>query len=125
MKGFAIAILAVLLFGGIAGVAYEMGMAAAGAAVPAAAAAPAYPYYWHPGFFGFGFFGFLFPLFFLFIIFGLVRAAFGWNRWGGYGYGRRGGGPRMFDEWHRELHEREKSGGSGSSAGSGPDRAQP
>ena len=108
MKGFAIAILAVLLFGGVAGVAYEMGLAAAGAGAPGAAAG-AYPYYWHPGFFGFGFFGFLFPLFFLFLIFGLMRAAFGGGRWGGYGR-HWGGGPRMIDEWHRELHEREKSG---------------
>ena len=110
MRGFAIAIVAILLFGGVAGVAYEAGLAAAGAGAAAAGAAPAaYPYYWHPGFFGFGFFGFLFPLLFLFLIFGLARAAFGWGRWGGHGYGRYGG-PRMIDEWHRELHEREKSG---------------
>ncbi len=103
MRGFVIAILALLLFGAVAGVAYEAGLAAAGAG--AAGAAAAYPY-WHPGFFFFPF-GFLFPLLFLFLIFGLARAAFGGHRWGGYG---RWGGPRMLDEWHRELHEREKSG---------------
>ena len=109
MRGFAIAILALVLFGAVAGVAYEAGLAAAGAG--AAAVAPAaYPYYWHPGFFGFGFFGFLFPLLFLFLIFGLVRAAFGWGRYGGHGYGRWSGGPRMFEQWHQELHEREKPG---------------
>lgn len=108
MRGFLVAILAILLFGGVAGVAYEAGLAAAGAGAPGAVV-PAYPYYWHPGFFGFGFFGFLFPLLFLFLIFGLVRAAFGWGGRGGYGR-YWGGGPRMFDEWHRELHEREKSG---------------
>ena len=107
MRGIFAAILALLVFGAVAGVAYEAGLAAAGAG--AAAVAPAaYPYYWHPGFFGFGFFGFLFPLLFLFLIFGLARAAFGGHRWGN-GYGRWGG-PRMLDEWHRELHERDKTG---------------
>jgi hypothetical protein len=107
MRGLFIAIIALLLFGAVAGVAYEAGAAATGAA---GTAAGAYPYYWHPGFFGFGFFGFLFPLLFLFLIFGLARAAFG----GGHhwGYGGRWGGPRMLDEWHREMHEREKSGGA-------------
>jgi hypothetical protein len=113
MRGFAIAILAVLLLGGIAGVAYQMGAAAGAAATGAAGTAvAAYPY-WHVGFGFFPFFGFLFPLLFLFLIFGLARAAF----WGGrgYGYGRHGGGPRMFDEWHKEAHER----GTGTSTGSG------
>jgi hypothetical protein len=111
MKGFTIALIAILLFGGVAAVAYQAGIAAGAAtAAGGAAAVTAYPYLWHPGFFGFGFFGFLFPLLFLFLIFGLARAAFGGPRWyGGYGY--RGGGPRMFDEWHREMHEREKSAG--------------
>jgi hypothetical protein len=117
VRGIVAAILALLLFGAVAGVAYEAGLAAAGAGAPGAATA-AYPYYWHPGFFGFGFFGFLFPLLFLFLIFGLLRAAFGGGHWGG-GYGRRWGGPRMLDEWHRELHEREKTG-----AGPGPDKAE-
>jgi hypothetical protein len=108
MRGFVIAILALVLFGAVGGIAYSMGLAAAG--VPAAGAAPAmYPYYWHPGFMGFGFFGFLFPLLFLFLIFGLARAAFGGSRWHGYGRGW-GGGPRMLEEWHREYHEREKTG---------------
>jgi hypothetical protein len=102
MRGFFIAIVTLLLLGGVAGVAYEAGLAAGGAA---GAPAAAYPYFWHPGFFGFGF---LFPLLFLFLIFGLARAAFGGGHWGGYGW--RSGGPRMLDQWHRELHEREKSG---------------
>ncbi len=36
---------------------------------------------------GFGFFGILFWILGFFLIFGLIRAAFGWGRWGG-------GGPR-------------------------------
>ena len=80
------------------------------------------PYVGHPwGWGGWGlaggFFGFLFFIFFLFLIFGLIRAAFGWGRWGGHrgwGYKGNGGdhrgwdrhrGPReYFDEWHREQH---------------------
>jgi hypothetical protein len=116
MRGILIAILAVLLLGGIAGVAYQAGVAAGAAATGAAgtAAVAAYPYMWHPFAFGFGFFGFLFPLLFIFLIFGLVRAAF----WGGrgYGYGMHRGGPRMFDEWHKEAHEHGTSGSTGGKA---------
>jgi hypothetical protein len=104
-RGFVIALLAVLILGGVAGIAYQ-----AGAAASAAGTAPIamHPYFWGP-FFGFGFFGFLFPLLFLFLIFGLVRAAFwgGHSHWDGYG-GRR----RMLEEWHREMHERQGSGTS-------------
>src|SRR5437667_118745 len=65
----------------------------------AASGAPAvvygYPaYYGHWGF-GFGFFGIFFWILGIFLIFALLRAAFGWGRWGrgrwgGYG---AGGGP--------------------------------
>ena len=106
MRVLATAILTLLLFGAVAAGAYQAGIAAAGAG-PAGAAAAASPYYWHPGFF-FPF-GFLFPLLLVFVTFGLVRAAFGHPRAGG-GYGRYWGRPQMFDEWHRELHEREKTG---------------
>lgn len=100
-RGFALAIGVVLVLGGVAAVAYQAGVAAAGAA--GSTVATAYPYMWHP-FFGFGFLGFLFPLFFLFLVFGLARAAFG----GGWGHhdGRR----RMLEEWHHEMHERHGSG---------------
>ncbi len=110
MRGIFIAIVAILLIGGVAEVAYQAGVAAGAAAGAAGTAVAAYPYYGHPFGFGFGFFGLLFPLLFLFLIFGLGRALF-WSgpRWGGYG---RGGGPRMLDEWHHEMHEREKSGGA-------------
>ncbi|MDE3112289.1 MAG: hypothetical protein KGK34_05035 [Chloroflexota bacterium] len=101
-RGFAIAVAAFLVLGGVAAFAYQAG---ATAAVPVPSGAPvAYPYYWHP-FFGFGFFGFLFPLFFIFLVFGLVRAAVG----GGWGHGQ-GGHRRMLEEWHREMHERQGSG---------------
>ena len=62
--------------------------------------------------YGFGFGGFLIGIFFLFLFFGLIRAAFGFGRWGGHrgpgGYSRWGGhhdGPRDYlDAWHRERH---------------------
>lgn len=98
--------------------------------VATASGAPAvvygYPgYYGHWGF-GFGIFGIFFWILGIFLIFALLRAAFGWGRWGrghwgGYGRGGYGGyGPgghgqhddprrAMLDEWHREAHG---SGGS-------------
>jgi len=102
-RGILITLIAVLLLGGVAGVAYEAG-AAAGAAAGATGLA-AHPYFWHA--FGFGLFplfGFLFPLLFIFLIFAMVRAL----SWGGrgHGYARGWGGRRMLDEWHREAHER-------------------
>lgn len=97
-----------------AGIASEVGQAiASGAPIPAGYYSDAY--LGHRGGFGFG--GFLIGLLFLFLFFGLVRAAFGWGRWGGHGgYGKWGGhhgGPREYlDEWHRERHhEREEAGG--------------
>lgn len=108
-KGILITLLAVLILGGIAGIAYQAGLAAAGTAAGAAGtAAAAYPYMWHPWGFGFGFFGFLFPLLFLFLIFGLISAAFRGGR--GHHYWDRS---RMFDEWHKEAHERGAIGTTG------------
>jgi hypothetical protein len=103
----------------------------------APAVAYGYPgYYGHWGF-GFGFFGIFFWILGIFLIFALLRAAFGWGRWGrgrwgGYGPGGYGGhGPggfksghhddprrAMLDEWHREAHGPSGSGPSGG-AGSG------
>jgi hypothetical protein len=62
--------------------------------------------------FGFGFFGIIFAILGVFLIIGLVRAAFGWGRWGGGpgpgGRGGWGGGRReMLEEMHRDLHRRE------------------
>jgi len=80
------------------------------------------PYVGHPWGYGWGwgggFLGILFGIFVLFLIFGLLRAAFGWSRWGPREWGRHRGwggpngyrddhhrGPReYFDEWHREQH---------------------
>ena len=88
-----------------------------------------YAYGGHHGPFGFGLFGILFTILLLFLLFGLLRAAFGWGRWGGGPPGRwgPGGGPggppehwrqerdRMFEEWHRRAHA-----GSGSPQGGSP-----
>ena len=58
---------------------------------------------------GFGFFGIFFWILGFFLIFGLLRAAFGWGRWGGGGPGRGGWESRQerMSELHRELHRRE------------------
>lgn len=102
-------LIGVLILGTVGGVAFQIGVAAGAAATgtAGASAVAAYPYAWHAiGFGFFPFFGFLFPLLFLFLIFGAMRAAFG----GGHGYGRYRNGPRMFEEWHREAHERGTGG---------------
>ena len=66
------------------------------------------PYYhgWGYGH-GFGFFGFLFLIFGIFLFFGLLRAVFGWGRWGGGpgGWSRRDGPRGHLDEWHRQAHD--------------------
>ena len=79
----------------------------------------------HRGPFGFGVFGILFTILLVFLLFGLIRAAFGWGRWGGPpGRWDPGGGPggppehwrqerdRMFEEWHRRAHAGSPEGGS-------------
>ncbi len=111
-RGIFITLIAVLLLGGVAGVAYEVGAqvgaAAAGAAVGTAGATTAavvHPYFWHPFAFGlFPLFGMLIPFLFILMIFAMVASVFRGAR--GHGYARGWGGPRMFDEWHREAHER-------------------
>lgn len=70
----------------------------------------------HRGF-GFPIFGLLFGILLIFLIFGLIRAAFGFGRWGGpphggppWGYGGPSGpggwgGRRDFlEDWHRRAH---------------------
>ena len=65
--------------------------------------------YWH----GPGFFGIIFGILGFFLLIGLVRAAFGWGRWGGRGPGGHRGpggwGDRQsrMEELHRELHRRD------------------
>ena len=71
------------------------------------------PYYGHGWGYGhgFGIFGFLFFIFGIFLFFGLLRAVFGWGRWGGGGPGgwsRRDGPRGHLDEWHRQAHEEPK-----------------
>lgn len=68
-----------------------------------------YGYGWgHGG--GFGFFGILFWILGFFLIFGLLRAAFGWGRWGGGGRGPGGWQSRdeRIAELHRDLHRRDE-----------------
>ena len=93
-----------------AGIAADIGKAiASGAPIPVGYYPG--PYVGQPWGSGFGFGGFLVGIFFLFLFFGLLRAAFGFGRWGGHhggGYSKWGGhrgGPREYlDEWHRERH---------------------
>jgi hypothetical protein len=113
-----LALIAVLVFIGVgvynAGV--TAGLAETGNAVASGAPAVYYPgpYYGHPwGWGGFGFFGIFFWILGIFLIFGLIRAAFGFGRWGRGGrdwsnhHGPGGyGGPRQhFEDWHRQAHE--------------------
>ena len=128
MSGFMRALAAVLLVAVLAGIGigiYNAGVSegvAEAARVAQAAgedAAVVYPPYvggpWGYGYGpgwggGFGFFGFLFGILFLFLIFGLIRAAFGWGRWGGGGRGPGGWESRneRIAELHRELHKRDE-----------------
>ena len=81
--------------------------AASGDPVPVVVA----PYGGHYGYGygGPGIFGIFFWILGFFLIFGLLRAAFGWGRWGGGGPGRGGWESRQerMSELHRELHRRE------------------
>ena len=89
-----------------AGINSDIGQAiASGAAIPAGYYSGAY--WGHPGGFGFG--GFLIGILFLFLFFGLVRAAFGFGRWGHHGggyskFGRHGGWNEYMGSWHDEQH---------------------
>jgi hypothetical protein len=90
-----------------AGIATDVGNAiASGAPVPAGYYYG--PYVGHPWGFGFGFGGFLIGLLFLFLFFGLLRAVFGFGRWGhhgnGYMKGRYGGWRDSMSAWHDEEH---------------------
>ena len=70
---------------------------------------PGYGYGWgHGPGFGWGL-GIIFWILGFFLLFGLLRAAFGWGRWGGNGHGRRG----RWEEIHREMHERERTDATG------------
>jgi hypothetical protein len=143
MTGLIGGLVALLVLGIVAAVAFAAGQAS----VPVGAAGAVAPVYvGHYGWgFGFGFLGFLIPLFFILLLFWALRPRWGGHR--GYGYGpgpwgrgRWGGnGPedsndpnspwaarrRQLEELHRQLHEADRegsSGGSGSGSGSGSDR---
>lgn len=124
------ALLAVAIAVGIGAAVYNAGITAglneaaqsAVSGTPVTVAPYAYGPYWH-GPWGFGFFGIFFGIFGLFLVLGLIRAAFGWGRWGGRDHGgswgtRAGGRHEMVEAWHRELHRRESDGGE--RAGSEP-----
>lgn len=88
----------------------EAGAAAAASGGPApVVVAPYGGYGYGHGGWGFGFFGIFFWILGFFLIFGLLRAAFGWGRWGGGGPGRGGWESRQdrMAELHRDLHRRE------------------
>ena len=91
-----------------AGIATDVGNAiASGAPVPAGYYYG--PYVGQPWGHGFGFGGFILGLLFLFLFFGLLRAVFGFGRWGhyrgdGYGRGRRSGWHDYMGAWHDEQH---------------------
>ncbi|HEY7737464.1 MAG TPA: hypothetical protein VIC63_00315 [Candidatus Limnocylindria bacterium] len=107
-----------------AGIASDIGTAvASGDPGPVTVVTSPYVQPWGWGWGG-GFFGFLFAIFLLFLFFGLLRAVFGWGRWGhhrdwgdpgsGGGYpGRYSGYRSHMEEWHREQHAEPKDEPSG------------
>jgi len=121
-------VLAIAIVAGIgigvynAGVSEGVAEAARVAQVAGDGAAVVYPPYvggpygyghgWGGG--GFGFFGILFGILFFFLIIGMIRAAFGWGRWGGGGRGPGGWESRneRIAEMHRELHRKDEPSGS-------------
>ena len=121
-------VLAIAIVAGIgigvynAGVSEGVAEAARVAQVAGDGAAVVYPPYvggpygyghgWAGG--GFGFFGILFGILFFFLIVGMIRAAFGWGRWGGGGRGPGGWESRneRIAEMHRELHRKDEPSGS-------------
>ncbi len=103
------------------GVAQGAGLTASG--VPAVA----YGWYGYGPHWGWGFpiFGIFFWILGIFLVFALLRALFGWGRWGRHRWDGRGpggwsgpGGAGGFgdrrdaiERWHRELHERDGAAG--------------
>jgi hypothetical protein len=84
---------------------------ASGEPLPAGAYHYGYGPYWHGAWgSGFGFFGIFFWILGIFLVFALLRAAFGWGRWGGGPGGPYGGRRDMIEDWHREMHRRDEGG---------------
>jgi hypothetical protein len=142
-------LVALLLVGIVAAVAFTAGQASVPVASVAGGAGTAVPVYvGHYGWgFGFGILGFLFPLFFILLLIWAFRPRWGGHRGYGYGPGPWGRakwgeqGPegtddpnspwaarrRALEELHRQLHEAERGGGGaggdgGSGTSSGSDR---
>jgi hypothetical protein len=91
-----------------AGISSDIGHAiASGAAIPAGYYGP---YVGHPWGNGFGFGGFFIGILFFFLFIGLLRAIFGFGRWGHHGgsgsskFGRHGGWNEYMGSWHEEQH---------------------
>jgi hypothetical protein len=126
--GFGAAALGITAYNAGVSAGLAQNVAESGGSVVVAAPGYAAPYAgwgWGPGF---GFFGFFAFLFFLFIVFGLIRAVFGWGRWGrgygpgGYGRGwdRHGYGQDAWNDRVREVHdELHRTPGPGETSGSG------
>jgi hypothetical protein len=117
-------IVAVLVLGSVAAVAFQAGQASA-PVVPVgtgvAGAVPVYVGHYGWGFgWGFGFLGFLIPLFFIILLIGAFRGRRGWGPGGSYRGGWTdypGGDPRdprrrWIQQFHRELHDAEDAGRS-------------
>jgi hypothetical protein len=109
-RGLLVAILLIVVLGGIGSYAYSLGIAQGAVArgeAPSAVAPYAYGYpFYRPFGFGFGFLGCLFPLFFFLIFFAVLRAIFWGGHWGRHHHGEHGV-PHMFEEWHKRAHESE------------------
>lgn len=126
--GIGAAVLGVTAYNAGVSAGLAQNVAASGGSVVVAAPHAVAPYVgwgWGWGWPGFGIVGFFFFLFFLFLVFGLIRAVFGWGRWGRGPGGYYGGwGPRYgngSDAWNdrvREVHdELHRTGASGSTGG--------
>ncbi len=113
MRGVLGVVLVLGLVAGVAGIAYNSGVARGLAESGKITAPPsgALPYPYYGPFFHYGF-GFLFPLLFFFLFLVLLKGLF-WRSWGHGGYGRWGTGvPPMFEEWHRRAHEEKRDTGT-------------
>jgi hypothetical protein len=127
--GIGAAVLGVTAYNAGVSAGLAQNVAASGSSVVVAAPYAAAPYAgwgWGWGWPGFGIFGFFFFLFFLFIVFGLIRAVFGWGRWGrgpgggyyGRGWDQRHGNGDAWNDRVREVHdELHRTGGTGGAGG--------
>ena len=87
----------------------DAAISAAASGDPAPVIVAPYGGHYGYGYGGPGILGIFFGILGFFLILGLLRAAFGWGRWGGGGPGRGGWESRhdRMSELHRELHRRD------------------